>query len=400
MTHQFRNKSEEFVYQTARESFLSLWSYANPLGKHPGRELCDVLVVCDPAIIIFSVKEISVSKKDVDSVYLERWSRKAIESSCKQIYGAERYLTSAENVTKSDGTDGVRLPDKDARRVYRIAVALGGEGKTLIHSGDFGKGFVHVFDKISFATVLSELDTLSDFIVYLEAKESFCKSSDMVMVGGGEEDLLAFYLYNERTFPKTTNQLILVEEGIWEKFINEKQYLAKHKEDKISYVWDSLIEYLSKNSFPYLELGSSLSDIELGLRVMAKENRFSRRLLGKVFSDFLANKTKVRSRVFSSLGNVTYVFLAAPFSQTREQRVFELENRCYVARNIFPKNNTAVGIATESDAPIKGFSLDMIYFRQDEWTKYDRKKAKRLSKEFGLFAKPLMDRISDEEYPI
>jgi hypothetical protein len=51
------NKAEEFVFHICRETFLSLWSYANPLGKN-GKELCDILIVCDPDIVIFSVKEI------------------------------------------------------------------------------------------------------------------------------------------------------------------------------------------------------------------------------------------------------------------------------------------------------------------------------------------------------
>jgi hypothetical protein len=50
---------EEFVYFLSRQSFLSLWSDANPQGEN-GSELCDVLVVCEPDIIIFSVKEVYV----------------------------------------------------------------------------------------------------------------------------------------------------------------------------------------------------------------------------------------------------------------------------------------------------------------------------------------------------
>ena len=49
------NSTEQFVYRTCRKSFLSLWSYANPRGK-PGKELCDILIVCEPDLVIFSVK--------------------------------------------------------------------------------------------------------------------------------------------------------------------------------------------------------------------------------------------------------------------------------------------------------------------------------------------------------
>ena len=53
------NRSEDLVYKLCRESFLSLWSYANPKGKN-GKELCDVLIVSDPDIIIISVKDIEL----------------------------------------------------------------------------------------------------------------------------------------------------------------------------------------------------------------------------------------------------------------------------------------------------------------------------------------------------
>jgi len=48
--------SEEFVNWVCQQSSLSLWSYASPRGKK-GKELCDILVVCDPDIIIISVKD-------------------------------------------------------------------------------------------------------------------------------------------------------------------------------------------------------------------------------------------------------------------------------------------------------------------------------------------------------
>ncbi len=70
--------SEEYVKQLCERSFLSLWSYANPKGKK-NKELCDILIVCDPSIIIISVKEIQYKDtNDFDTDY-NRWRKKAIE---------------------------------------------------------------------------------------------------------------------------------------------------------------------------------------------------------------------------------------------------------------------------------------------------------------------------------
>ena len=86
------NAAEAFVYQLCRGSFLSLWSYMNPRQKVNGKELCDILVVCEPDIIIFSVKHSTLSKNGTPAVNMARWKRRAIDSSVSQIYGAERTL--------------------------------------------------------------------------------------------------------------------------------------------------------------------------------------------------------------------------------------------------------------------------------------------------------------------
>jgi hypothetical protein len=160
------NQSEEFVYQVCRKSFLSLWSYANPQGKDPGKELCDILVVCEPDIIIISVKEIKIPDSGNMDIDINRWIKRAIDKSYTQIYGAERWLESASHVIKKDGSQGLPVPPLSERHVHRVAVALGSKGKFPILFGNFRKGFVHVFDEKSFWILLNHLDTITDFVTY------------------------------------------------------------------------------------------------------------------------------------------------------------------------------------------------------------------------------------------
>jgi hypothetical protein len=90
------NKSEELVAKHCTKSFLSLWSYPNPRrGKDSGKELCDVLLVCEPDVIIFSVKEKDVTDSGDISVDWSRWHKRAVEESCKQICGAERSISNS-----------------------------------------------------------------------------------------------------------------------------------------------------------------------------------------------------------------------------------------------------------------------------------------------------------------
>jgi hypothetical protein len=193
--------SEELVYQLCTKSFLSFWSYPNPQGKK-SKELCDILVVCEPDIIIFSVKEVAF-KNTGDRVGWERWRRAAIDESCNQIAGAERWIKANPNVITKDGQSGLAFPASS--RVHRIAVGLGSQSEVPMTFGDFGKGFIHVFDEHSLNTLMEELDTISDFVKYLVDKEAFYRAGKLTLFdGGGEEDLLALYLASGRRFSRRT----------------------------------------------------------------------------------------------------------------------------------------------------------------------------------------------------
>jgi hypothetical protein len=205
--------SEALVERLAKRSFLSLWSESNPLARR-GKELCDLLVVCDPDILLISVKEIALERSGSVEVDANRWRRRAIEKSVEQLYGAERQLLRMDRVVRADGAAGLALPPLHLRRIHRIAVALGANGALTISSGDWGKGFVHVMDEIALDRVMAELDTLTDTVEYLRAKEELVARSEVVLPGSDESDLLAVYLHHGRCFPVTAD-VLLIEPNSW-----------------------------------------------------------------------------------------------------------------------------------------------------------------------------------------
>ena len=393
----FKNRSEEFVFNITHQSFLSLWSYANPLKKSDGKELCDILTMFGSNVAIFSVKERKLlSESPLD---IERWRRRAIVASAKQIYGAERSIRSATHIIRSDRSKGLPLPPQSEIQIHRIAVSLGSHGRAPITSRDYGKGFVHVFDDESFSTIMSELDTASDFFEYLSKKLAFLTNSSHVLLEGGEEDLLAVYLTKGRQFPKSTG-LISIGPDIWDNFRKRREYIAKKDADKVSAIWDGLIEYVTRHALAgTLEFGSSLSDVELALRQMAAENRYQRRLLGQAFDEFLQQSAKrIRSRLVISESGAIYVFLAKPLDTKREDRIRELLTRCFVAKGKFRGYPTVVGIATEEYVPNQGFSLDLAYMSKPQWTDDDQKafdKAQSLLSYFNGDA----HKFDQDEYP-
>jgi hypothetical protein len=397
------NATEKFVYDICCRSFLSLWSYANPQGESAGKELCDVLVICDPDVIIFSVKEIKVDRNATAEVQFERWTRKAIEASARQLYGAERWIDGGghANVIRSDGNLGVPFPRRDRRRVHRVAVALGGEERFPLTFGDFGKGFVHVFDERGCETVLDELDTIEDFVAYLRAKEEFFGAHDVLCPG--EENLLAVYLNRGRVFP-TADQPIFIKPDSWEQLIDQPEFKAKQIEDAPSYIWDNLLEVVGRDVLDgNLESAPALTDSEKALRVMARENRFARRMLGQAFSDFLhyAAEKKLDSRMMQSPSGVGYVFLVTDgdAAADRKYRNAELGLRCLVARNHLADCSTMIGIGTERPSATPGFSFDILFMHVPEWSPADVRRSEEIQAEFGYFRAPIRTDIHEDEYP-
>jgi len=267
-------------------------------------------------------------------------------------------------------------------------------------SGDLGKGYVHVLDEVAFGAILRELNTVTDFVKYLCAKEELVRQGTGVLCFG-EEDLLALYLRNGRRFPDKPDQLI-VGGDLWAGLRRERAYRAKKKADKISYAWDNLIETFCADALQgRLEFGGGLTEVEQAIRTMAREDRFCRRMLGQAFVDFIQTcaQKKLRSRVIESESGVVYVFLVQPRGSPREHRKRELTLRCFVARGVHKNREVVVGIATERPENGKGFSLDLVSLKMPAWTQENQVVMDGIQAELGYFWKPVRTSHSEDEYP-
>ncbi len=396
-----QNDDERWVAELCTRSFLSLWSYPNP-RRHSltDKEHCDFLAVCSPDVIIISAKSSKLKDTGRPDVDLTRWQRKAVNKSVRQVYGAERQLGLADQVTTTSGDAGLSLPGKTERRIHRVAIALGGKNKVPMSSGEYGKGYVHVFDRPSVNTILQELDTVTDFVGYLAAKE---RLEARIVIEGGEEDLLAIYLRNGRAFP-ANRDVIHVGSWLWRKLFGSAPYQARRKENRPSYVWDNILNIVGQDAVEGRLLGDPpLDETEKALRVMAREDRFSRRGLGKSFVEFLeANQAgQLRSRIAINAGHglATYVFLGCPLGTPRDMRRKELALRCFVARGRHLENDTVVGIATETPRRELGFSFDLVHLEIAEWTDRDVSDAQGIQKNLGYFANMRASRAHEDEYP-
>ena len=117
-----KTESEVYLSQVCQNSFLSLWSVPN-IFKSPGKELCDLLVVFENNIIIFSDK--SCEYKYTESVFndWERWYKRAVIKSANQLYGAEKWIKKFPNQIYLDAKCKISfplpLPNPEKAKIYR-----------------------------------------------------------------------------------------------------------------------------------------------------------------------------------------------------------------------------------------------------------------------------------------
>ncbi len=350
------------------------------------------MVVCGPHIVIISVKE-NEYKDTGDKTGWERWQKAAIEKSVSQIWGAERWLETVNEIVRHDGRK-VTLPNRDERQYHRVSVSLGGKGHVPLKWGDFGNGFVHVCDEYSVGVVFGALDTITDFIEYLTATESLIKSGvQLSFAGGGIEDLLALYLSRGHSFdirPDSPHfdRLILLDD-MWKGFSESEEYAAIKKDLDNSYIWDRLIEFyvtdlLTDGMFDMHS--KEVTKNELALVTMALQPRSARAVLAESFIEFLGNpELKVASRAVKGYADTAFVFFIGK-SSDREYRMKELSLRCLVIRGRIPGVITVVGIATDRPGTSEiGYSSDIVYLHLPDWTTEDEDRVIGIQSDLGYF---------------
>ena len=287
-----------------------------------GKEICDLLVVFENNIIIFSDKHCEFPNSGNLDLDWPRWYRRAIEKSARQLWGAERWIRDHPERVFLDAKCTKKFPlslvTTPTTVFHRVVVAhgaaarcireLGGSGSLVLNSTVVGqahtvprgqggipfmvgqvdstKGYVHVLDDTTFSVLLQTLDTAADFSAYLRKKENFIKSG-VALFAAGEEELLAHYLTHlnadgeyDFVFEDEVAAVTLVE-GLWQDFVSSPQRAGQLKANKISYVWDDIVErsthHFLHGTSHYLS-DTKLSSHEIILRFFAREPRLRRRM--------------------------------------------------------------------------------------------------------------------------
>jgi hypothetical protein len=393
---------------------LRFWSHANP-HRTPSEELCDLLVVCGDHVIIFSDKSNDYQFHKDEQIAWRRWYREAVAKSVRQLNGAVRHLFDLRTPIYKDRACtvplGIPLPSPERAKVYRVAVvslskqlndaeppepfleivgAVTGDQHvddvaTLFRLGDVSPDteFVHVIDFAGLWAVLSDLDTITDFARYLDARSAFIRGQGHNSAAN-EWSMLTRYLLS---FTDDGDPLPLdaanpgftrLTPGELQAESTKAAFSARKEANRGSYLWDSLIErqaeMIEKQSFEFSSY-NSVQEAEPVVRHMALEPRLNRRLLGRSWKEACliaapAQTANIRTVPHDGEDAPTYVFFTwkqpdgMADDQYRHRRLDLLKNMVLASLVDVPTSKVIIGIASElGQIPD---SYDLLHFNVAE----------------------------------
>jgi hypothetical protein len=289
------------------------------------------------------------------------------------------------------------------------------------------KGFVHVFDEVTLDLVLQTLDTITDFVDYLEAKEELLDRGQLGMAAG-EEELLALYLsdVDERgrhgfllsSAEGDQPDRVIVAEGHWDHFARHPQRRAQLAENEVSYVWDSLIEQFNRHLLGGTQEFATHAHVweqEESLRLLAREPRTRRRSLAQALLGIIQGTPPGMraTRVFGPLsegdrfGDCAYVFLVMDRQPAWTQEQYRTVRRdllgayCQVVKLDFPEARDIVGIATGTSSSTEP-SEDFAHLHILDWPPDEEARVRELRDELErnrLLGPRRRFSVAELEYP-
>ncbi|MDN3988669.1 hypothetical protein [Zwartia vadi] len=339
--------SEQYLARLCESAFLLLWAHPNVFtdegrrnGKGVGKELCDLIVVFGDQVIIFSDKHCEYKETGNDKIDWERWYRKAINKSVRQLVGATYFIKRFPNRLYLDKECQKKLPlqiEITSCTFHLVAVTRGSKDAcerffgyqsigSLRYFGDVegdqipftvgpirtSHGLVHVFDENTLDIIFKELDTVADFVGYLNKRTELLSRDNLTIMVDGEEQLLAIYLKNTHEgehhfnieFESNSKSIdgVYISEGHWESLQKNPQYLAKKAADKISYQWDWLInKFIDVGDPTLLEMTDfqPAHDIEPAVREMVS-------VIGVMEPPVIVNIEPVMIEIMEPIGDRNY----------------------------------------------------------------------------------------------
>lgn len=447
--------TEKLLADLCEKTFLKLWSYPNPY-KEDGKEMCDLLAVFENHVFIFFDREArrfdelngDISTDRDWTVQWERWKKEVIENQMKTAYGAERYLKRGRKIFL-DNNKEILLPidiDRSNMIIHKIIVAHGADkacrqyseenltGSLAIQYGESNipastpfmiklekENPIHVLDSCNLEIILSELDTVGDLANYLKSKVEAIQRYGYLFYCG-EEDILAHYFLNydekQRRYRVDIERPgidgLVISEGSWLEFQESNKYRRRKDANKISYLWDRVIQDNCQSALDGKLMGEgTFFKKTRAILEMAKETRLTRRFFAKNMLEAMQNFPEdncsmlcQRRFMLSPTSKTGYVFLQIKCknqgdleTRYRPFRQHILKISCGALRNKFDHIERIVGIAIEAPKFSSDKIEDVFFMECKKWTDEVRKQFERENKKAGFFGNNNLVKERTHDFP-
>lgn len=257
------SRAEDFVEDLCRRSFLADFVVRAPMFTKGGggqREAADLLLPFKDKLVSFQVRaRLLPATGEPDETDLGRISRR-IEKAVQQVKTVRRALD-AGSISTVENLRGIQMPFDCTR--YRSTVGIvvvdlvpqrniPEEQQLALYGGiDRVRDIpVHVFLKSDLEVLLQELDTIPDFLTYLEVREQMMRRRIILPITH-ELDLLAMFQTQYDKVRRCIDgdvQLLVIEDGLWEatKRHNLQQFKDREARWRASQLVDKTIESVHK----------------------------------------------------------------------------------------------------------------------------------------------------------
>jgi len=278
--HEKGKLAEEFIAKLCTNAFQQDFTFKNPIVVD--KELCDVLIVLQNKAVIWQIK--SLKEKD------GKIKNKEVEKAIRQCTGAMRKMKSLQKITLKNVSQESKIVDCSSIDEYYLIVAVE-DGIPDFHefTEDKKEYIINIFFSPFTRFALKYLNTVPDLLDYLMKKEKLLKGKSLI-ISGGEENLLAHFLGNARSFGILDNpelsSIYFSDEDLATKFENREEVKLRLEEEiKYCSVTDFLIkkrrESISSN--PEIVIPQETKDLILSL--FLNMNSLEKRMFGKLYHE-------------------------------------------------------------------------------------------------------------------
>lgn len=385
---------EELVEHLCTRSFFSDFTFRSPKYKKSGgqlKEAADVLIVFGKTVLGIQVKskEVGTEQGTISAVEQARVVAK-LEEAVLQFKALREAIENPEfkSLVNGHGVE-VEFQRENICELVLVVVFVPLAKVTLEMQLDFG--FVdscytdaaiplHFFTLHQFSTLLTMLDTLPDFLRYLDARW-LLRREKLISKDTDPLDEWAFVSFERTRF------LEVLGKG---EFVNLTACMSRHRDsvqrleeaEKPSYMIDDLIKELQLSAGTEIMIGpelrkrfrlsiepNSVCAHQLLVPYLAKLDRSERCVLGERF-EYHASRCKDEPLSFAGIvfpkHDEGYFVLAS--TSSRSQRQVELHNLCMayaVHRNLKTIIGLAGSPAQTAFAPWDAMVLDTSSLQQD-----------------------------------